>query len=183
MSAFGHIALGAAAARLTTPSDVAFWRFAGRAAVLCGLALLPDADIVVSRFRTSADSHIAHRAAFHSVAFAGASGFVAAALAPSGRRRGQGMLVALVVGSHGVLDAFGHTTNGVALLWPVSRRRFLGPWHVFPSPPANRELLSRRGLGLLCAELLVFAPLCALAARPRHGRRSMLTTFESKSGW
>jgi hypothetical protein len=74
--------------------------------------------------------------------------------------------LALVVGSHGVLDAFAHTTNGVALLWPASRKRLLGPWHVFPSPPASRELFSRRGLSLLGAELLVFAPLWALAARP-----------------
>ena len=81
------------------------------------------------------------------------------------------MLVALVVGSHGVLDAFGHTTKGVALLWPASSKRLLGPWQVFPSPPANRELFSRRGLGLLGAELLVFTPLWALAARPRDGRQ------------
>jgi membrane-bound metal-dependent hydrolase YbcI (DUF457 family) len=132
---------------------------------------LPDIDIIASRFRTSGDSPIAHRAAFHSIAFAGASGFVAAAVAPSGRRRRQGMLVALVVGSHGVLDAFGHTTKGVALLWPASSKRLLGPWHVFPNPPANRELFSRRGLGLLGAELLVFTPLWALAARPRYGRQ------------
>jgi membrane-bound metal-dependent hydrolase YbcI (DUF457 family) len=132
---------------------------------------LPDIDIVVSRFRTSEDSPIAHRAAFHSIAFAGASGFVAAAVAQSGRRRRQGMIVALVVGSHGVLDAFGHRTNGVALLWPASSKRLLGPWQVFPSPPANRELFSRRGLGLLGAELLVLTPLWALAARPRYGRQ------------
>ena len=172
MSAFGHIAVGAAVARLTTPSGVAFWPFVGRAAVLSGLALLPDIDILVSRFRASEDSRIAHRAAFHSIAFAGASGLLAAAVAQSGRRRRQGMLVALVVGSHGVLDAFGHTTNGVALLWPASSKRLLGPWHVFPNPPANRELFSRRGLGLLGAELLVFTPLWALAARPRHGCRA-----------
>ena len=132
---------------------------------------MPDIDIIASRFRTSGDSPIAHRAAFHSIAFAGASGFVAAAVAPSGRRRRQGMLVALVVGSHGVLDAFGHTTKGVALLWPASSKWFLGPWHVFPNPPANRELFSRRGLGLLGAELVMFTPLWALAARPRHGRQ------------
>jgi membrane-bound metal-dependent hydrolase YbcI (DUF457 family) len=169
MSALGHIAVGAAVARLTMPSSVAFWPLVGRAAVLSGLALLPDIDIVVSRFRTSEDSCIAHRAAFHSIAFAGASGFVAAAVAQSGRRRRQGMLVAGVVGSHGVLDAFGHTTNGVALLWPASSERLLGPWHVLPSPPANRGLFSWRGLRLLGAELVVFSPLWALAARPRHG--------------
>jgi membrane-bound metal-dependent hydrolase YbcI (DUF457 family) len=172
MSAFGHIAVGAAAARLTAPSGVASWPFVGRAAVLSGLALLPDIDIVVSRFRTSEDSPIAHRAGFHSIAFAGASGFLAAAVAQSGRRRRQGMIVALVVGSHGVLDAFGQTTKGVALLWPASSKRLLGPWHVFPSPPVNRELFSRRGLGLLGAELLVFTPLWVLAACPRHGCRA-----------
>src|SRR5664280_2078882 len=139
MSAFGHIAVGAAVARLTTPSGVGSWPFVGRAAVLSGLALLPDIDIVVSRFRSSEDSPIAHRAAFHSIAFAGASGLVAAAVAPLGRRRRRGMLVALVVGSHGVLDAFGHTTNGVALFWPASAKRLLGPWQVFPCPPASRE--------------------------------------------
>jgi membrane-bound metal-dependent hydrolase YbcI (DUF457 family) len=169
MSAFGHIAVGAAAARLTAPSGVGSWPFVGRAAVLSGLALLPDIDIIASRFRTSEDSCVAHHAAFHSIAFAGASGCVAAAVAQSGRRRRQGTLVALIVGSHGVLDAFGHTSNGVALLWPASRKRLLGPWHVFPSPPASRELFSRRGLSLLGAELLVFGPLWALAARPRHG--------------
>ena len=169
---FGHIAVGAAAARLTAPSGVASWSFGGRAAVLSGLALLPDIDIVVSRFRTSEDSPIAHRAAFHSLAFAGASGLLAAAVARSGRRRRQGMIVALVVGSHAILDAFGQTTKGVALFWPASSRRVLGPWHVFPSAPANRELFSRRGLGLLGAELLVFTPLWALAACPRHGCRA-----------
>jgi membrane-bound metal-dependent hydrolase YbcI (DUF457 family) len=172
MSAFGHIAVGVAVARLTAPSGVAFWPFVGRAAVLSGLALLPDTDIVVSRFRGSEDSPIAHRAAFHSIAFAGASGLVAAAVAPLGRRPRRGLLVALVVGSHGVLDAFGHTTNGVALFWPASAKRLLGPWHILPNPPANRELFSRRGLGLLGAELLMFTPLWALAARPRHGRQA-----------
>jgi membrane-bound metal-dependent hydrolase YbcI (DUF457 family) len=145
MSGFGHIAVGAAAARLTAPSGVASWPFVGRAAVLSALALLPDIDIVVSRFRTSEDSPIAHRAGFHSIAFAGASGFLATAVARSGRRRRQGVIVALVVGSHGVLDAFGQTAKGVALLWPASSKRLLGPWHVFPSPPREpRVVLATR---------------------------------------
>jgi hypothetical protein len=118
----------------------------------------------------SEDSPIARRAAFHSFAFAGQAGSP-----PSSHSRVERECRACASrsssGVTGVLDAFAHTTNGVAMLWPVSGKRLLEPWHVFPNPLANRELFSRRGLCLLGAELIVFIPLWALTARPRHGRQ------------
>ena len=68
------------------------------------------------------------------------------------------MIVALVVGSHGVLDAFGQTTKGVALLWPASSKRLFAPPRVGVDPDPGGLKGSERLLRTRHAPRSVDAP-------------------------
>jgi inner membrane protein len=141
---------------------------------LSALALLPDLDFLIPAVGSPVGP-FAHRGASHSLAVAlivGAS--IALAIRALGGMRAVpwGLLAAAVVASHGILDYFGDTDLGVALLWPLSDARFLAPWHLLPNPPWP-GLFSPYGLRQLALELLVFLPfwLYAFLPRPLFGQR------------
>ncbi len=76
--------------------------------------------------------------------------------------------MAAVVASHGLLDAMTDGGKGVALLWPLTTKRFFFAWRPIPVAPIGAGFLSLRGLRVALVELFEFAPVFAYAlfARP-----------------
>ena len=130
----GHLAMGLCGARLhhrrrPTLVEAALWS---------ALSFLPDAD--VGAFAYVAYSHaLGHRGAAHSFAFAAATGAlvgVGAYLAGAPRRALRlASFVALVVASHGLLDAMTDGGLGIGLLWPFDDHRYWAPWRPLPVAP------------------------------------------------
>ena len=164
MASLGHLAVGLALGRLESGERST----AGRAwsmALLAGLAVLPDADVIAWRYGVGYDSILGHRGAAHSLAAALAVGLVAGLVA---RRLGAGFargakFAALAVASHGPLDMLTDGGGGIALLWPFTSERWFVPWRPIPVAPIGLDYLSREGLAVFTTELLYFAPLLAYA--------------------
>jgi inner membrane protein len=100
--------------------------------------------------------------------FALVAGGVAAALF-STRAWRVALLVAVVVGSHGMLDALTDGGLGAALLWPFDENRYFAPWTPIPVSPIGLRVLSPYGLSVALYELVLFSPLLAYALWPRRG--------------
>jgi inner membrane protein len=161
LASLGHVAVGAAAARLYAGPG-ATKKALGRAMVaFVTLSLLPDADVIGFAFGIRYGDPLGHRGASHSIAFALALGAIAALAAwrdglPARR---VAAAVTLVVASHGVLDALTDGGYGVAALWPLSARRHFAPWQPLPVAPIGRGMVSAEGLSVLLFEAAWFAPL------------------------
>ena len=175
MPSIGHLAVGLAASRLTRPpSGVTSLVWSGG---LCAAALLPDADVVAFTLGIPYRAPLGHRGASHSLAVAAAFGLVCAIVA---RWRGEplalriGFLFALVMATHGLLDALTDGGLGAALAWPFSDQRFFAPWRPIPVAPIGVRMLSRRGLEVVLTEAVQFLPLFAVGLWPRRrdGRAS-----------
>lgn len=186
MASLGHVAVGMAAGRLygvvfaRPPSrvDTAFRMFA-----LAAASLLPDADVVAFHLGIPYAAPFGHRGATHSLvaalAFGLLAGLVAAWQAPGGlgepapARRGFRVFVvtALVVATHGPLDALTDGGEGVALLWPFSTERIFFPWRPIPVAPIGARFFSRHGWPAARVELLAFLPAWLVALWP-FGRRA-----------
>jgi inner membrane protein len=139
---------------------------------LCAAALLPDADVVAFALGIPYRAPLGHRGASHSLAAAALFG-LACALVARGQRLPPlriGLLVALVMGTHGLLDTLTDGGLGAALAWPWSNERFFAPWRPIPVAPIGAGMLSRRGLEVVLAELVLFLPLFALGLWPRKAR-------------
>src|SRR5689334_17403248 len=102
MPSVGHAMVGLAASA-GTPAPRP-----GRALLLAGLALLPDADGIAFLLGVPYGATWGHRGASHSLAFAAAAGALVAGLGPqlAGSRVRTFLLATAVVASHGLLDAF-----------------------------------------------------------------------------
>jgi inner membrane protein len=186
MASIGHLAVGLAAAR-RLPRESSRGLL-GPMAAFCALSLLPDLDVIGFAFGVPYGAPIGHRGASHSLAVAALVGLAAAAVAyvssaPGGDRGRRamrlGVYVGCVVASHGVLDAMTDGGKGVALLWPLSARRFFFVWRPIPVAPIGARFFSARGLRVAGLELLEFAPLFAYGllthrrpeSSPRWSRR------------
>jgi inner membrane protein len=142
-------------------------------AIFSVLSLLPDVDVVAFALRIPYGAPWGHRGALHSLAIALAMG-IAAILASSAfgvspaRAARIGACVTLVVGSHGLLDAMTDGGKGVALLWPLTTKRFFFSWRPIPVAPIGAGFFSMRGLRVAMVELIEFSPVFAYAlfARP-----------------
>jgi inner membrane protein len=138
--------------------------------LLVALSFLPDVDVVGFALGIPYGAPLGHRGAAHSIAFAlalgGLVGLAAAwwRLAPSV----VAVTAALVVASHGLLDALTDGGRGVALLWPFTADRYFAPWRPIPVAPIGPRIFSRAGFSLMAYEALLFAPLWLLAAWPRR---------------
>jgi inner membrane protein len=171
MSLLGHVAIGVATARGVTPAQAPSKELGVRMAVFAALALLPDVDFVLDDLAPKV-TDLAHRGATHSLSVAVVVGLcVAVAIKAASRRRPVvwGLIAGIVVASHGLLDSFGDSNLGVALLWPFSEERFLAPWHFLPNP-SIAGLISSRGLVELATECALFLPLWLYAFLPRRSR-------------
>ncbi len=167
MASLGHVAVGMAAGRA--------WA-GGRARrvmlAMSVLSLLPDADVVGMALGVPYGAPWGHRGATHSIAMAAALGvgFALAAGARGRRAIGLALVAFAVAASHGLLDAMTDGGKGVALLWPVTPRRFFLPWRPIPVAPIGVGLVSAEGLEVLLWEAVVFLPLLAYALWPRARR-------------
>jgi len=172
MASIGHVAIGLAARRFHERGVTPRWAALAGAVVWCGLSLLPDADVIAFVVGIPYHAPWGHRGATHSLAFAGATGLLAAlacrwARLPVWR---TSLLVIAVVASHGIADAFTDGGLGSALLWPFSQERFFAPWTPIPVAPIGLDFLSPRGLKVAAVELVLFAPFFVYGLWPRRRR-------------
>jgi len=72
-----------------------------------------------------------------------------------------GVLAALLVGSHCMLDAMAQDGRGMLFLWPLSMRRYHFSFRPIPDIPTGLQLFSRLGLRQLLIEAALFLPLIA----------------------
>jgi inner membrane protein len=134
-----------------------------------GLSVLPDADVIGSRFGVAYADPWGHRGATHSLIFCLALALALGALAPLLRAQAlrTALVAALVLVSHPVLDTLTDGGLGCALLWPFDMQRYFASWNPIPVAPIGRALLSRVGLFVMLTELALFAPLFVYALWPR----------------
>ena len=151
MASLLHIAVGLAASRLYIGRP-RLWPILGFTA----LSMLPDADVVAFALDIPYSDPFGHRGASHSLAFAGMVGAMVGLL---GRRARLGLLAAVVVASHPLLDALTDGGLGVALWWPWEDDRIFASWRPIPVAPIGASFFSERGLKVAMAELLPSLPL------------------------
>ena len=112
-------------------------RVTKRLLVAAGVAAaVPDIDAIGRPFHAGDVALLGgHRAVTHSVFFAIGVGVLAALLAARHRTRRDrwliGVFFALVVLSHGVLDAFTPYGEGIAFFAPLSMTRWKAAWQPF----------------------------------------------------
>lgn len=158
MASLGHVAIGVAMARIDAKGFS--WR---HAVAYSAASLAPDLDVLAFRIGVPYDHPFGHRGATHSFTFAVLCGLVVW-LAQGGRR--AALLTTLTVATHPLLDALTDGGLGVALFFPFSAERFFFPWQPLPVAPIGSGMLSVRGLKVLTAEALAFAPLLAFGLWP-----------------
>jgi inner membrane protein len=138
---------------------------------LAAVSMAPDLDVIGMALGVPYGAPWGHRGATHSLVMAAALGLTFALLA-----RGRGafwrtaLLATVVAASHGLLDAMTDGGRGVALLWPLSARRYFLPWRPIPVAPIGADFASSEGLRVACWEILVFLPLLVYALWPRSKR-------------
>ena len=171
MPSIGHVAVGLAAARgaSATPRQ----RIA--LSILFGAAsLAPDLDVIGFAYGIRYGAPWGHRGASHSLVFAlvlaAALTFVTSAFSARLRKSRLRLFLwlAVVIASHGLLDALTDGGRGIALLWPFTHQRFFAPVRPIPVAPIGIRFLSARGLFVAIAELALFAPFFIYGLWPRR---------------
>ena len=165
MASLGHIVVGMAAARVQ--SGGAGGRRPALAAMLfwAALSFLPDADVVGFGLGIRYEDAWGHRGATHSLAFSLALGAAIGVLAPRFGRPAlrTGVMAAMVVASHALLDTLTDGGLGCALFWPFDLTRYFAPWTPLPVSPIGLGYLSPYGLYVATVEFAVFVPLLLYA--------------------
>ena len=184
MASFGHVAVGLLTGRLhggggkdggggeqpggggAGRRGISSWR---TLALFAGLALLPDADVILVALGTCDRGACGHRGASHSLLLALAIGLVAGYVARRLKWPVVRTMVAttFAVASHALLDMLGAGGRGLPLLWPFSQARFMSPIRIFPDAPRGLALLSRPGVINVAIEFAVFLPVLVYALWPR----------------
>lgn len=171
MASIGHVVVGLAAARLQPRRGALTW--VAFALFWSGLSLLPDLDVIGRAYGIRYGHVFGHRGASHSLAFclalAALIGWTARAFGRSGWR--TGLIAALVLVSHPLLDMMTDGGLGCAFLWPFDSTRYFLPWRPIPVAPLGRAFLSSSGLRVASIELVLFAPLWLFAFLPRSPNR------------
>jgi len=174
MPSVGHFAVALAGGRVARPAGRA--RRAVWLAALVAVSLAPDLDVVAFRLGIPYGAPFGHRGAAHSIVVGVVLGLAVGLVGwRLGMRLGPAMAAAVVVSmSHGILDTFTNGGRGIALLWPFSNARLFAPWRPIPVAPIGLAFFSPRGVAVMLHELLLFAPLFAIALWPsRHKRRGV----------
>ena len=175
MASFGHVAVGLMTGRLHgggggggdgEPRRPCSW---ATMVMFAGLALLPDADVLLVALGACDAGACGHRGASHSLPVAVGIGLLGVLAA---RRLGWPALrtflaTSFAVASHAVLDVLGAGGRGLPLLWPFSDARFTSPIRIFPDAPRGLALLSGPGLTNVAIEVAVFLPVVLFAVWPR----------------
>jgi inner membrane protein len=183
MASFGHVAVGMLTGRLhggggkdrggtQAGSEGSSKRRACSWATLilfAGLALLPDADVLLVTLGACDAGACGHRGASHSLPVAIAFGLLAGLVARRLRWPVLKTILAttVAVGSHALLDVLGAGGRGLPLLWPFSEARFISPVRIFPDAPRGLALLSWPGMTNVAIEFAVFLPVMVFSAWPK----------------
>ena len=169
MASLGHVAVGAAAARLWCGETNAWRTRVGAAVAFAGLALAPDLDVIAFALRIPYAAPFGHRGASHALLTALALGAAVGLRRWSDKTRLRTAVFAvLVLASHGLLDTLTDGGLGVALFWPFDATRYFAPLRPIPVAPIGAGMLSARGLYVLGVELILFAPFWLVALWPRR---------------
>ena len=173
MASLGHIVVGMAAARVQSGGTGG--RRPALAAMLfwAALSFLPDADVIGFGLGIRYEDAWGHRGATHSLAFSLALGAAIGLLAPRFGRPAlrTGVMAALVVASHALLDTLTDGGLGCALFWPFDLTRYFAPWTPLPVSPIGLGYLSPYGLYVATVEIVVFAPLLLYALARNRTRQ------------
>ena len=134
--------------------------------------MLPDIDVIAFSFGIPYEAMFGHRGVTHSIAFAVATGLVAANANALGVGRWRlGVLwawFAAVTASHGVLDAMTNGGRGIAFFAPFSDHRYFFPWRPIQVSPIGVGFFSPRGVRALASEALwIWLPSAIIAASAR----------------
>lgn len=139
-----------------------------RRLLLAGMvaSVVPDMDVIAFKLGIEYAHQLGHRGASHSIAFALASGMLAALAAPwlQTKRWIAMAFVSIACVSHPLLDMLTTGGLGAAIWWPFSDQR-----HFFPirfirvSPLTMERFLGPAGLTVIKSELLwVWLPCLSL---------------------
>jgi inner membrane protein len=150
------------------------------------LAALPDIDVLGFGFGIRYSDMLGHRGFTHSLSFAILVACLVVLLAYgeiatfSARWFKLVTYFAVVIASHGVLDAMTNGGLGVAFFAPFSNERYFFPWRPIEVSPLGVEpFLSGRGLQVIISEIkwiwIPSALLATVATVYRRIRRSKPT--------
>ncbi len=156
MATIGHLAAGAALSRASGHGARLFPTL-----TLVAASVAPDVDLLLD---------INHRGPTHSVGFAtvvGVAAFVACRRRADPAAAQIGLLAALAVGTHIVLDLL-TAHSPVSIFWPLSSREFVLPVVLLPSAPTDEDLFTLRGAAALAAEFLWAVALILVAGMRRR---------------
>ena len=154
-SSFSHAIAAVAFGQTYTKRELPmrFWVFT------VGCALVPDIDILGSRFGIGLDSMLGHRGITHSFFFAlilsclvVLLGFRQPVIGIS--RRALLFYFFAVTASHAVLDALVDGDWGVAFFAPLSSTRYFLPWQPIHSSPVGMNFFSSAGATVIMNELV-----------------------------
>ena len=189
MASIGHLAVGAAAARMTSGLARPSWR---SMLSWSALSMLPDADVITLALGVPYGHPFGHRGFSHSLLFAAAVGGIAGLVAPrlGLPRRHAWLLATAVVASHPLFDTLTDGGLGCALFWPFDVTRYFAPWRPIPVSPLGLEYLSPYGAFVASTELVLFSPLLFFALRRgaptaalQRGRRSVIIAAWAALVW
>jgi inner membrane protein len=165
IAGFGHIAVGLASGRMRAAPGRAWSTMLSCAA----LAMLPDADVLPLSLGVRDHGLWGHRGWTHTPAFAllvGALVFLVGRWRRWAAPLRRGVVAALLVASHPLLDAMAQDGRGLMFAWPFSDARFHLPWRPIPDAPVGWAMLSEIGLRHLALELAYFLPVTLYALWP-----------------
>jgi len=171
MASIGHVAIGLAAARLSSAERAAVPTLRSMG-LWSTLSLMPDVDVIGFNLGVAYGDPWGHRGATHSLPFA----LVVGALAGLAARRFRAsplrvwVIASAVLVSHGLLDTMTDGGLGCALFWPFDLTRYFAPWRPIPVAPIGLAFFSPSGLIVSLIELVLFAPLAAFALRLTRAR-------------
>lgn len=169
------VGLGFAATGPGTGRRPLFW------ALSAGLSMLPDLDVVAMAAGIPYHSVWSHRGFGHSLTAAVLVGALTAAV--TARRlemRAPRLAVyfALVMASHGVLDAFTDGGLGVAFWAPFDAGRSFFPWRPITVSPLGLAFFSERGGRVLVGELAwIWLPVAAVVGVVWGARAALASRF------
>ncbi|MBI5547237.1 MAG: metal-dependent hydrolase [Deltaproteobacteria bacterium] len=172
MPSIGHVMVGMAAGRLQARQRK---ELVGSMLLFSVVSMLPDADAIGFKLGVPYGAPFGHRGAMHSLAMAVILAVALGLAARLARRPALrvGLVAFAALALHDLCDAVTNGGLGVALWWPFSNERIFLPWRPLPVAPIGLNgMLAPRGLRVMAAELIVFAPFLLYALVPRRGVRA-----------
>ena len=161
MASIAHLAAGAACGAVYARKTGT--RPLPTIAAFSALALAPDLDLFALPFRPSG-TPLEHRVMTHSLPFAVGAGVAAVAVGTwvrNSHAMALGMLVALALASHGILDSMTAVGHAPRILWPFTWQRFAMPWQPLPGVASFQGYFSLSAVRVFVAEGLWSAPFLA----------------------